>query len=215
MRGYFWGLTAACGWIPVIVTGCDDSGAQHKPQSAAAGPLVPPVPPAAASSGPSRDCTPICNDYWMYLAREHRLCGGGSDFVDRRWSTRACWRARSDGAETIAQVDATEEGREDAKGPLCKCGKSELPRKRADRQQESSEACSSFCDRAAAQRVKLEQCGGLPGSPEYDDPGCYDVERRFFAMRPRIFECWCTQIHHLDRSVGPAPSASSHSSTSR
>ena len=186
------------------VVACDDcqgSAALQPPATASVSAAPAEAPSTSAEVPPARDCRSICNDYWMYLARDRRLCGGNSGSMDRRWITPACSRTRSEWNWSRSQVDVHEEGLEDKAGPLCSCGNSELPRKTPGKQQVSSPVCDSVCRRATSLHIDMEGCGGLPDSPGYDDPRCLELEKRFYGMRPEIFDCWCTRVIRLDREA--------------
>lgn len=200
--------------VPLIVSCSDCTNSFPNASESSANParsIPSPLPVATGTSSspsvsasaalPSRDCTSICNDYWMYLARDRRLCGGNSGSMDRRWITAACSRTRREWNSSRSQVDVHEEGLEDTEGPLCRCGKSELPRKTPGKQQVASPVCDSVCRRATSLHIEMERCGGLPGSPGYDDPRCLELEKRFYRMRPEIFDCWCTKVIRLDREA--------------
>lgn len=186
------------------VVACDDCRGTTalQPRATVSVPAAPAeAPTASVEVTPARNCRSICNDYWMYLARDRRLCGGNSGSMDRRWITPACSRTRSEWNSSRSQVDVREEGLEDTDGPLCRCGKSELPRKTPGKLQVSSPVCDSVCRRATSLHIDMERCGGLPGSSEYDDPRCLELEKRFYGMRPEIFDCWCTKVIRLDREA--------------
>ncbi|MGE0327499.1 MAG: hypothetical protein AB7S68_34625, partial [Polyangiaceae bacterium] len=78
---------------------------------------------------------------------------------------------------------------------LCECGNSELPQAPRRKEQVQSPRCDSLCTRATTLRTELDrQCRLPPTMQGYDDPRCYAMEKRFFDMRPEIFECWCTGV---------------------
>ncbi len=180
--------------VPALVA-CDDctAPAPTPPASVSVGSAAPSV-----SARPARDCTPICNDYWMYGYRWHRLCGGGNNGFDRRWNTQSCHAAEFQWGGAGVQVDVQEEGREDDAGPLCKCGSHDLPGR--EHEQVHSPRCDSLCARAESLRSTMDKtCEVAPWFKGYDDPRCESMEERFFALRPEIFECWCTRVSFEQR----------------
>lgn len=185
--------------LPALVACGDCRGQDPGPSPLATGTSSSPSVSASAAL-PSRDCTSICNDYWMFRYREYRLCGGGSDLKDPRWSTRACWRARTEATSSRSQVDVQEEGRADDAGALCRCGPNALPFEPKEREQVTTKSCDSLCESAEGLFSRIEStCRFEPWDKEYDDPKCYEMEQRFYKLRPQIFDCWCTTVSFTQR----------------
>ena len=196
-----------------LVTACGDCGSTQsmspKPARDASGPHTPEASPRAvqeskglstpdaAPPSTTRDCEQICGDYFMYDARRYRLCGGRKHQVEVRLGEPQCLGAQNSWRQAPHQVDAKSLGLSDDAGALCQCG-SELPQKAAGKRQVSGPDCDGVCERAETLHDAMgKTCSGLPGTPQYGDPRCLAEQKRFYGMRPQIFECWC--LHVSDR----------------
>lgn len=194
--------TAACILLMSgLVTCSDRKSTDQRPAPALSGSGVPSAVATSSNSAvpssdvPLRDCASTCNDYWMFAARERRLCGEGSHFKPPQWSTGECWRARSDWAWSRVHVDASgQDPAERQDGALCDCGRVGLPNDE-DRPQVPTSACESVCLRAQSLRKALSRgCGEPPESKAYADPRCDVAEQQLYETRSQILECWCHDV---------------------
>lgn len=143
------------------------------------------------------DCAPVCNRYHLAWYRWGRLCHG-LDAFEPEWNTQAC----ADATELRDKVGALAKEWNDKPdaGPLCQCGR-ELPMEPRDKQQVQSPHCEGICARAEASRRELDhECQSPPSLPAYDAPQCYEMEERFFGMRPEVFQCWCRRVSSKQRA---------------
>lgn len=179
------------------------SGGQAAPSVLPSASAVPSAVPSASGLTSSPECAPICSAYWLHAYRFDRLCGGGAHLFDSLWATPACSAAEVQRNDSLRFVDRRGKGKEDR--PLCRCGE-ELPHRPVDKRQVSGARCESLCQRAEGLWARMDrECQAAPTRSDYNAPQCYDLEERFFELRPEIFACWCTRISRSQRMLHGTP----------